>query len=88
MNDPFENIRPSLESPPAGALEVTPDDNVDLATASRGFYIGGGGDLTVIMLDGGNQVTLKGINTGQILPLRVSRVMATGTTATNIVAVF
>ena len=87
MADKFENIRPALESPGEGLLTVTPDDGADLTQVSRALYIGGAGDLAVQMKDGSSG-TFVGVYSGQLLPVRAARVLATGTTATNIVAIF
>jgi hypothetical protein len=87
MADDFDNIRPNLESPGEGLLSVTPDDDTDLGTVSRALYIGGTSDLAVRMKDG-SEGTLLNVPAGAFLPLRVVRVMETGTTATGIVAVF
>ena len=67
------------------AVVVTPSDTVDLTNASRGIYVGGTGTLTAIMLDG-TTCLFSGIPAGTILPIRATRVKATGTTATLIVA--
>ena len=87
MADKFENIRPALESPAEGLLAVTPDDETDLAQVSRGLYIGGGGNVAVTMKDGSTG-TFVGLDTAAIIPVRAVRVLATGTTATNILALF
>lgn len=70
-----------------GAYEITPDDNADNVPNgfSKGIWIGGLGNLAVIMSDG-SEATLVNIQGGSLLPLRVRRVKATGTTATAIVA--
>lgn len=87
MADKFENIRPALESPGEGILEVTPDDATDLGQVSRALYVGASGDIAVRMKDGSTG-TLVGVSAGMILPLRVTRVLATGTTASSIIAVY
>jgi len=69
------------------AQAVTPSDTVDLSNACRGIFVGGGGTLVVHMMDGA-QVTFTGLVSGQILPIRCTRILATGTTATNIVALY
>lgn len=69
------------------AEEVTPSDSVDLSQVSRGLYVGGSGDISVVMKDG-TTVTLKSVVAGSVLPVRVSRVRATSTTATDIVALY
>jgi len=75
-------------SPAGNALAITPDDGTDLTEYNRELYIGGAGDLTVIMAANGEQVTFTSIAGGTRLPYVVSRVLATGTTATNIVALW
>lgn len=71
---------------PAGHAEaVTPSDSGDLAYVSRGLYVGGAGNMAVIMVSGAT-VTFSNILAGTVLPIRVSRVKSTGTTATSILA--
>ena len=82
--DAFAPAYPALDSPYTDAEAVTPSDTVDLAEVSRAIYVGVAGDLTVIMA-GGDTVLFKAAPVG-ILPIRVSRVKATGTAATNITA--
>lgn len=82
----FSNVV-GAESPAVNAFAVTPNDSTDLATATRGIYAGGAGDLKVTTL-GGDTVTFVGLAAGVIHPIRVARVFATGTTATNIVGVY
>ena len=64
---------------------VTPSDSVALTFKARALYIGVSGDVTVFRPDGVTAVTFKSVAVG-ILPIRCSYVKATGTTATNIVA--
>ena len=87
MADTFDTLSPGLESPADNAAAVTPDDNTDLGFVSRGLYIGGSGDISIIT-NGGQTITFVGVPTGVILPVRATRVRATGTTATNIVAMW
>ena len=65
---------------------VTPSDTVDLAYVSRAIYVGGAGNLAVLLSGDAAAVTLIAVAVGSVLPLRVKRVMATNTTATNLVA--
>lgn len=69
------------------AVAVTPNDSSDLSGVTQAIYVGGAGDLHVTMSDG-SEVTFVGIDTGETLPLRVRRVYATDTTATDIVALY
>lgn len=85
MADIFKNYGAGLESPARYAAAVTPDDGADLATATRSLYVGGAGDVAVEMV-GGGAVTLVGAE--GVIPVCVKRVLATGTTATSIVALW
>ncbi|MES2462069.1 MAG: hypothetical protein V4671_15905 [Armatimonadota bacterium] len=65
---------------------VTPDDDTDLPTAPcNGLWVGSDGDVAVVDRDG-NEATFANVPGGSILPVRAVRVLATGTTATGIVA--
>lgn len=95
MAAPNKVIISSDDSPAVDAVAVTPSDTVDLPNAGAGYgpcralYIGVSGDVTVQTQNGGGvaSVTFKSVPIG-ILPVRCSRVMATNTTATNIVALY
>jgi hypothetical protein len=69
------------------AASVTPSDTTDLSDVTRWLYVGGSGNIVVNMADG-TTVTLLGIAAGSLLPIRVSRVKSTNTTATGIVALW
>lgn len=74
-------------TPARSAASVTPSDSTDLERKSKGIWVGGDGDLSVIMHNG-EQVTFTGVVGGSLLPLAVTRVRSTGTTATGIVALY
>lgn len=85
MTDQFSAYSEALDSPASSAAGVTPDDATDLSDVSRALYIGGTGDVAVTMKSG-DAVTFKNVIGGTVLAIRVSRVLSTGTTATDIVA--
>jgi hypothetical protein len=85
--DNFKGVPTDLSSPGLNAATVTPSDSADITFSSRALYIGVTGDVTVNMAGNGSSILFKSVPVG-ILPIRVSRVLATGTTATNIVAVW
>lgn len=87
MIDTFQKHSRSLTSPPEQAAAVVPADGTDLSCVTRAIYVGGGGSLRVRML-GGAEVTFAAVPAGALLPLRVRRVLATGTTATAIIALW
>jgi hypothetical protein len=88
MSDPFATTSPGLAGPASHAFAVTPNDAIDLAVVTRGLYVGTGGDLSLVLKGDGNPVSFVGVAGGSVLPLRIVRVRATGTTAADIVGLF
>lgn len=74
-------------NPAQSAQPITPSDTTVLDDATRALFVSGAGNLTVLMMDG-QQVTFTAVLAGTILPVRVTKVFQTGTTATNIVALW
>ncbi len=71
---------------------VTPADGTDLpfgggALGTKALRVTGAGNVAV-NLAGGGTATLTGLVAGQILPIAVTRVLATSTTATGIQALY
>jgi len=76
----------SADMPADDAEVVVPHDTTNLAKTSRALYVGVGGDVSVEMAGTGSAIVFTGVLAGTVLPIRVTRVNATGTTATNMVA--
>ena len=72
--------------PASEAADITPDDVQDLPDIAYGIYVGVAGDVTVDLKNGGSNITFKNAVQGQILEIVATRVYATGTTATSLVA--
>lgn len=77
----------------SAGLQVTPSDSVPIrvntdgrVAISDGFYVGNGGDVVAVMVDG-STVTMT-VPGGTYVPLRVQRINATGTTASGLMAGF
>lgn len=71
----------------SGARSVTPHDTtLQAGGACRSLYIGTTGNLSVLMIDGSTG-TFANVPVG-IFPVQVQRVNSTGTTASNIVALY
>ncbi len=77
----------AMVSRAADGAAVTPSDSVPLAFVTLYLFVGGAGNVTVITA-AGNTLTITGVTAGTLIPLRVSQVKATGTTATSIVALY
>lgn len=81
----------ALSIPDAGpaiaAAAITPDDNNDLTNYTRAILVGGAGNLACITR-GGDTVTFSGLLAGVVYPFALKRIKSTGTTATNLVALY
>ena len=84
MADAFAEFMTGLESPAIRAIDVTPSDTADLAEASRAINVATSGSVR-ITTTGGTTATIQ-VAAGIAFPVRATRIWATGTTATNIVA--
>lgn len=68
------------------AVAVVPSDGNDLEQEATCIYVGVTGDVTLTPKLGGAAVLFKGVPAGTFLNVRTSHVNATGTTATNLLA--
>jgi hypothetical protein len=84
MPDRFADYAISLESPAVTGFAVTPNDGTDLSDVTRAVYVGGSGNVSAV-LQSGAEVVFVGLTSGSVLPARLRRIKATGTTATNLV---
>jgi hypothetical protein len=85
-NPMLDKALPGAMFPPTRAVGVTKSDVTELEVGTKGLYVGGAGDVAVILYGDSTAVTLKDVQSGAVLPLAVKKVMETGTTATDIVA--
>ena len=78
------------------AAAVTPSDSADIPNVANQdgsgnngcvLYVGGAGTLKVTTI-GGDDVTFSGLIAGSFVPVQVVKVWATGTSATNIIALW
>lgn len=68
---------------------VTPSDSVNYTTgAARGLYVGTAGNVVLLAAQTGGAVTYSNVPAGMVIPLWHTRVNATGTTASNLVAMY
>ena len=71
-----------------GGVAVTPSDTQDMAFTARALYVGTAGATGTVKVKAanGDVIVFVGLAAGSILPVAVLRVYATGTDASNIVA--
>lgn len=84
MPDRFASFVPGLESPATHGFAITPADGTDLAETTRALYVGVGGAVALVLASGA-ELVLTGVPGGALLPLRVKRIKATGTSASALV---
>lgn len=66
---------------------VTPSDSVNFVPGKcKAIYVGGAGNIVAIMA--GSAVTFTAVPVGETLWIAATRVNATGTTATGLVALY
>ena len=85
--DKFKKNAPGITDPSGDLVDITPNDDADLAKTVRGIYVGGAGNLRVVGAGNGlsRARTFYNVPAGTTLVARIRRVMMTGTTATNLV---
>lgn len=79
------NYSPTFPMYPGGAVAVTPSDTDNLKWPSV-IYCGSTGLVRVTTAQGDD--TVFSVLPGVVIPVQVIKVWATGTTATNLVAVY
>jgi len=80
------NYSPTYPMFPGGARAVTTSDSLYLSYPSV-IYVGGAGNVKVTTAQN-DDVTFNGLLAGQVIPVQVIRVWSTGTTATNLIAIY
>lgn len=87
-----DGLGSSAPTNPSDSWEpIVPDDNADLPRRNNRFPRAihcGGNSGAVTMLDANGTSAVFYLGAGFVLPVRPSRVMATGTTATGLVAFY
>jgi len=77
-----DSIRPIEDG-----VAVTASDSTVLG-CTRALWVGGAGNVAVTCYRTGNVITFVGVPAGTMIPIVVSKVMSTNTTATSILALF
>lgn len=75
---------------PASKGTVLTLSDVTVIENTRGLYVGGTGALTVQMygMPAGTTTLFSGIPAGTFMPIQVTKVFATGSTATLVIALY
>lgn len=84
----FPGAGAGLATPAENAWPVTPSDSTDLTAVTRGLRVGTTAGTIRVTMKGGQTLDFTGVQVGEILPVRATRVWSTGTTAVGIVALW
>ena len=88
MSDQFSGVADSLTAPARRALAIVPSDSDALADIPKALYVGTGGNITMRGAGGSADQLWKNVQDGSILPFRAQFVRATGTTASDLLALY
>lgn len=69
------------------AVAVTKSDVTVYSPELAALFVGGAGDVNVVTV-GGQTTKFVGVLANTLLPVRVTQVLSTGTSATNIVGLY
>lgn len=65
---------------------ITPSDTAKLEPIPRGVFVGSSGDVVAVGQDGVSATFAA--NAGDVLPIQPTKIMATSTTATGLIALY
>ena len=82
MSNPFSNRVSALSGPARDIAPVVPNDGADLGFTAVGLYVETGGTLTLVTVSGGTRSF--SVPDFSIVPIGVSQVLETGTSAAGI----
>jgi hypothetical protein len=74
-------------SPAANAFVIAPHDTNPQSKRTRAIYVGAAGNVKVTMR-GAGEVTFVNVAAGTILPISVTHVWSTGTTASSMLGLY
>lgn len=80
------NYSPTFPMFPGAASTVTPSDTVNLPYPAV-IYVGTAGNVQVSTPEG-DTVVFTNVASGAVIPVQVSRVWATSTTASGLIAIY
>ena len=88
--DKFSQNEHGVIAPYTRAVTITPSDSTDLVETPRALQIHASTNSTPVKVTmaGDSAAVTMNLQTGFIFPLRVSRVWATGTSATIVIALY
>lgn len=86
--DRFNLDKGALSAPADHAFAIVPHAVNELEGLTRCIWVGTGGDVTLWTRTSATAILFKNVPSGFILPVRATRVLAIGTTATDLVGMW
>ena len=78
----------STNGPGVNGFKITPSDANTLPSVTRSIHANASGNVNIVWLNGtSNTNTVVYVVQGQTYPYRATKIMATGTTATDLVGI-
>ncbi|KKK96204.1 hypothetical protein LCGC14_2665100 [marine sediment metagenome] len=75
-------------SPFTRCFSITPQDDKELNHLPRALFIGGAGNMMLVAENDDDPVTFIGLKKGDVLTVRAKKILATGTTATQLIGMY
>ena len=72
-------------NPAGNAMAMAPEQEFPDGIYCRAIYVGGAGDLAVEMAQDHSTVIFPNVAAGMYYPIRAAKILAAGTTASNLV---
>lgn len=88
MADQFSTSADQVSAPATCAVAITPHDSNPLSDIPKGLYVGTGGTIVMRGVNGASDQIWRNVPSGAVLPFRALYVRATGTTATDLLALY
>ena len=88
MSDGFSGVVDSVGAPARRAVAVVPSDDLALGEVPKALFVGTGGTIAMRGVGGGESAVWKNVGDGTVLPFRAAYVLATGTSAADILALY
>ena len=87
MADAFATFADQVSAPATRAVAITPSDSQPLGDLPKALFVGTGGTL-VLRGAGASDTVWRNVASGSVLPFRAQYVRATGTTASDLLALY
>lgn len=83
--DRFHRTADSVSDPARTARPVFPTDGAILPSVPKALFVGSAGNVHLRCIDDTDPVLFRNLPAGAILPVRVVEILASGTTASDLV---